>query len=67
MLSDDMRLYSGVGTMSKELVLGTSHIFDWVQVGGAINHPDKGQRIDISEDVNKEAGNTSVVLLDPKP
>ena len=56
LLSDDMRLHSGVGTISKEIVIGTSHIFDWVQIGGAINHPDKGKRFDMSEDVNKEAG-----------
>ncbi len=64
LLSDDMRLHSGVGTMSKEIVLGTSHLFDWVQVGGAINHPDKGKRFDMSADVNKEAGidNASVII-----
>ena len=64
LLSDDLRLHSGVGTMSREIVLGTSHIFDWVQVAGAINHPDKGKRFDVSEDINKEMGidNASVIL-----
>ena len=37
LLSDDLRMSSGVGTMSKEFVLGTVHHFDWVQVGGAKN------------------------------
>jgi hypothetical protein len=36
LLSDDLRMSSGVGTMSKEFVLGSCHHFDWVQVGGAI-------------------------------
>ena len=64
LLSDDLRLHSGVGTMSREIVLGTSHIFDWVQVAGAINHPDKGKRFDVSDDINKEMGidNASVIL-----
>ena len=39
LLSDDLRMSSGVGTMSREFVMGTVHHFDWVQVGGAIKHP----------------------------
>jgi glycosyltransferase involved in cell wall biosynthesis len=65
LLSDDMRLHSGVGTMSKEIIIGTSHVLDWVQVGGAINHPDKGKRFDLSADVNTEAGidNANVIVF----
>ena len=64
LLSDDLRLHSGVGTMSKEIVMGSSHIFDWVQIAGAINHPDKGKRFDLSSDVNTEMGidNASVTI-----
>ena len=29
LLSDDLRLSSGVGTMSKEIVFGTIHKYDW--------------------------------------
>ena len=36
LLSDDLRMSSGVGTMSREIVMGTLEEFDWVQVGGAI-------------------------------
>ena len=39
LFSDDLRMSSGVGTMSREIVMGTVHKFDWVQVGGAIKHP----------------------------
>jgi len=56
LLSDDLRMHSGIGTMSKEFVLGTVKHFDWVQVGGAIKHPDKGKVMDISHDVRVDTG-----------
>ena len=56
LLSDDLRMSSGVGTMSREIVLGTLDRFDWVQVGGAIKHPDEGKFIDMNDSVRKETG-----------
>ena len=56
LLSDDLRMHSGIGTMSKEFVLGTIDKYDWAQLGGAVKHPDNGKCIDISEDVRKETG-----------
>ena len=51
LLGDDMRLHSGVGTMCKEIVTGTLKHFDWVQLGGAIKHPEAGKGfLDISKD-----------------
>jgi len=50
LLSDDLRMASGIATMSKELVLGTVHKYDWFQVGAAINHPEAGKVLDVSED-----------------
>jgi len=38
------------------MVVGTAHHFNWVNIGGAINHPEKGQRLDLSADTNKNAG-----------
>ena len=38
LLSDDLRMSSGVGTMSREIVMGTLEHFQWVQIGGAIKH-----------------------------
>ena len=61
LFSDDLRMSSGVGTMSREIVLGTAHHFDWVQVGGAIKHPEEGQMFDLSEDVNKEKGFDEII------
>ena len=53
LLTDDIRLPSGVGNIGKELVVHTSHKYNWVNLGGAMNHPEKGKVFDISEDVNK--------------
>jgi glycosyltransferase involved in cell wall biosynthesis len=56
LLSDDLRMTSGVGNMSREFVMGTLHRFNWVQVGGAIKHPDEGQNIDMSQDAQERTG-----------
>jgi hypothetical protein len=56
LLSDDMRVHSGIGTMSKEVVMGTCHKYDWVQLGGAIKHPEEGKVIDMSADIAKHSG-----------
>ena len=56
LLSDDLRMSSGVGTMSKEFVLGTIHKYDWVQFGGAIKHPEEGKVFNMDEQVRKETG-----------
>jgi len=56
LLSDDIRTHSGVGNMSKEIVLNTAHYFNWVNLGGAVQHPEAGKGFDISNDVNKEIG-----------
>ena len=50
LLSDDLRMSSGVGTMSREFVLGTAEHYDWVQIGGAIEHPDNGKVVDMREE-----------------
>ena len=57
LLSDDMRLKSGVGTVSREMILGTAYKYDWIQMGGALKHPDEGKGwIDMSKEVNKLKG-----------
>jgi glycosyltransferase involved in cell wall biosynthesis len=47
---------SGISTMAREIVLGTAHHYNWVNVGGAIQHPDKGKRLDLNADTNQIAG-----------
>ena len=56
LLSDDLRMTSGIATMSKEFVLGTLHKYDWVQLGAAIKHPELGKIVDINDDVRKRTG-----------
>jgi len=56
LMSDDLRGFSGVGVVSKAIVLGTIHRFDWVEIGALLNHPDKGKLIDMSDFVQKETG-----------
>ena len=56
LLSDDLRMSSGVGTMSKEFVLGTIHHYDWAQMGGAIKHPEEGKVFNMDENIRKETG-----------
>ena len=51
-LCDDIRMHSGIATMAREIVLGTCHKYNWVNLGAAINHPEKGKRIDLSQDTD---------------
>ena len=64
LICDDIRVHSGVATVAREIVLNTAQHFNWVQVAGAINHPDKGKKLDISQDTNTNTGLTdsSVVI-----
>lgn len=56
LLSDDMLSTSGIATMSKAFVFKTADKFNWVQIAAAVQHPNEGQIIDISELVTKETG-----------
>ena len=62
LLSDDLRMGSGVATVSKELVLGWTHRFNTLQVGAAIKHPEQGKLLDVSSDLEKETGVPSASL-----
>lgn len=55
LLSDDIRMTSGISTMAREIVINTSHRFNWVNLGAAIQHPESGKRLDVSGDTNKFA------------
>ena len=66
-LCDDIRMHSGVATMAREIVVGTAHRYNWVNVGAAINHPEVGKRMDLSADTNKHTGiDDSSVILYPQ-
>jgi glycosyltransferase involved in cell wall biosynthesis len=56
LMCDDIRMTSGISTMAREIVVGTAHRFNWVNLGGAIQHPEEGKRLDISQDTNNIMG-----------
>ena len=53
LICDDIRVHSGVATVAREIVIHTSQHFNWVQIAGAAQHPDKGKRLDLSLDTSK--------------
>lgn len=66
LMCDDIRMHSGVGNMGKEIVLGTAHHFNWVNLGAALKHPEEGKAFDLSNQVNEEVGiDDSYVRLIP--
>jgi len=60
LMSDDLRFPSGVGTVAREIVLGTCHYFNWIQIGGAAKHPEANKTVSLDKLITKETG-----VLDP--
>ncbi len=58
LICDDIRVHSGIATVGREIVLQTAQHFNWAQIAGAVNHPDKGKVFDLSSDSNKQMGLT---------
>ena len=56
LLSDDLRMASGIANVSKQLVLGTVDKYDWVQLGAAIKHPEAGKVLDLNDSVREQTG-----------
>jgi glycosyltransferase involved in cell wall biosynthesis len=56
LLSDDMRMHSGIATVSKNIILETIHKYDWVQLGAAIKHPEEGKIADLSKAIQNDEG-----------
>jgi len=66
LLTDDIRLHSGVANVGKEIIIHSAHKYNWYNIGGAINHPELGKIFDLSEDINKVTGLTdSKVTVQP--
>ena len=63
LICDDLRVHSGVATVARELVLNTAQHFNWVNIAGAISHPEKGKRFDISADTNTNTGLTDASVF----
>jgi hypothetical protein len=64
LITDDIRLPSGVGSIGKEIIIHTSHRYNWVNIGAAIGHPEAGKRFDVSGDTNSiaEIEDSSVMI-----
>jgi glycosyltransferase involved in cell wall biosynthesis len=56
LLSDDLRMHSGIATQAKEFVMGTIHKYDWVQIAAAIKHPEEGRIVDMNQAIRDETG-----------
>ena len=56
LLSDDLRMTSGIATMSREFVMGTVDRFNWVQLGAGINHNEAGKFVDVNADIREKTG-----------
>ena len=55
LLSDDLRMHSGIATVSKDIVFGTFKDYDWVQIAGAVKHPDEGKVLNLDEAARNES------------
>lgn len=64
-ICDDIRAHSGCSTVAREIITHTAHHFSFVNLAGSIQHPDKGKKLDISQDINNLTGLTdaSVFLI----
>ena len=56
LICDDIRVNSGVATVAREMVINTCQHFNWVNIAGAIQHPEKGKRFDLSADTATTSG-----------
>jgi glycosyltransferase involved in cell wall biosynthesis len=65
LLSDDIRMHSGVARQSREIVTNTLDKYDWVQIGGAVKHPEEGKRVVVQSDENYKMPEGSSVIIYP--
>ena len=61
-LGDDIRFFSGIATMSREIIFGTLKKYDYACLGGATQHPEYGKMIDMSSAAAKETGITDAYV-----
>ncbi len=62
LLSDDLRMFSGIACQSRELVLNTLDHYDWVQIAGAIKHPEAGKVVDMTQAAKDHTKTTDAYL-----
>ena len=66
LICDDVRAFSGIATVGREIIIETSHHFNFAVIGGSMKHPEEGKRLDLSQSTNEASGLTdSSVTLYP--
>jgi hypothetical protein len=56
LLCDDLRMHSGIATVAREFVTGLAHKYNWAQIAGSVQHPEKGKILNLDSAVNTMAG-----------
>jgi glycosyltransferase involved in cell wall biosynthesis len=56
LLTDDIRVHSGVAQVGREIIHNSAHKYNWAQIAGSVNHPDKGKMFDYSSALKEEMG-----------
>ena len=63
LISDDILAHSGVGTVAKEMVLNTCHHYNYLCIGGALQHPNLNQTLNYSDLISKESGVSDALVM----
>ena len=53
LITDDIRVHSGVAQIGREIVLETCHHYNWCCIAGAVQHPEFGKMVDLSDETGK--------------
>ncbi|MEK9767539.1 MAG: glycosyltransferase family 4 protein [Betaproteobacteria bacterium] len=61
-LGDDVRAPSGIGTMTKELMEGMCHRYNFIQIGAAVSHAHGLDPVDLSDELSEFTGVKDAVL-----
>ena len=56
LLTDDIRVHSGVAQIGREMIIHTAHRYNWCQLAGAVQHPDKNKCVKLDDEINKQTG-----------
>ena len=54
LITDDIRVHSGVAQVGREIVFNTLHKYNWSQIAGAVDHPELGKVISMGEQLINE-------------
>ena len=56
LITDDIRVHSGVAQIGREIVRNSSHCYNWTCIAGAVEHPEEGKVLDLSQELNNLNG-----------